>query len=365
MELVDLRVGGLEWDISIQFPGSRTGVLTGLSGGGLHATPSVSAVGGVGASSSPPTASLASGGPAAGSGVALLSVSSGWSFGPGLSQSGSAGGVGLGAGFGTDSALAGANTSPLYNRAGPAPGTYDATGRFVPVRDQDSGGLVGRAARLDDGTQPGDQLPGSAGTGAPEQGDERVGRSRRDDAAVAGKRLAPEAEAILRKLRTRDGKIKAHYSAQAAAGGAQSSVASYRYTMGPDGQRYATDGSISFQMDTQGSPQRTASQARAVRMAALAPANAGPQDIAVAAAAMRVELDARARVRSDLADEHAADVGRFEDHTAPDPVVSDLERQHAISNAAEDVGTTFAADLAADTFVNRPDYLDAAGAVRG
>jgi len=254
--------------------------------------------------------------------------------------------------------------SPSLSRSGPTPGTYDATGHFEPMNEGAADGFSARTSKSAAAERGASPAPGGGGQAAEESDRAPRGRTREAE-VVQARRLAPEAEAVIRQLRSRDSQVKAHYSAQAAAGGAQSSVASYRYTVGPDGQRYATDGSISFHMNSHGTPHRMASQARAVRMAALAPANAGPRDLAVAAAAMRVELDARADVRDALAAEHAKDVGRFEDHTAPDPVVSELERGHAIENAAEDVGSTYSDELAADTFVNRPDYLDAEGAVRG
>jgi len=320
------------------------------------------------ASASAPSAPLPSGGLTAGPGVSLLTVSSGWTFGYGLAEGPATTGGGadgsLVGGIGPQRAVQISNAV----RSRPAPGTYDAAGRFEPVDVGDGDASASQGLR---GLARSDAAERGAGSGesrgARESADAEGGRDDGRDAGgvVPGERLAPEAEAVIRQLRRRDGEVKSHYSAQAAAGGPHSSAASYRYTVGPDGQRYATDGSISFHMDTQGTPQHTAAQARAVRMAALAPANAGPRDLAVAAAAMRVELGAREAVRDALADEHARDVGRFVDHHSPHPVVSEIQGGQAITNAAEDVGSSYADELAADTFVNRPDYLDAEGAVRG
>jgi len=279
-----------------------------------------------------------------------------------------------GSGYVSGTALVGGS------RGGSIPGTYDAEGRFSPPSQGESGAsflagnVQGEAASHDSAPSSGDARtdsgrPPGVGTGSDGADEAREGGRGRDaraeQSAFGSTRLGPEAEAVIRKLRGRHNEVKAHYGAQAAAGGTSSGVAAYRYVVGPDGKRYATDGNVQFRLSDAGAPARRVNQARAVRMAALAPANADPSDLAVAAAAMRVELEARAAMRAELADEHARDVGRFTDPTAPDPEVSAIDRANRIENAAENVGSTYADELENDTFVNRPDYIDPEGAVRG
>jgi len=108
-------------------------------------------------------------------------------------------------------------------------------------------------------------------------------------------KLSPDAEKQVQKLRERDREVRAHEQAHIAAGGQHvSGGASFSYQTGPDGRQYAIGGSV--QIDTSpvpGNPEATEEKARAVRRAALAPANPSSTDQNVAAKAAAMEGRAR------------------------------------------------------------------------
>ena len=78
----------------------------------------------------------------------------------------------------------------------------------------------------------------------------------------------------------------------AAGGSLVTSSASYAYTEGPDGKRYATGGEVGIDTSSGRTPEETLSRARQIRSAALAPADPSPQDRSVAAAASQMEMQA-------------------------------------------------------------------------
>jgi hypothetical protein len=98
-------------------------------------------------------------------------------------------------------------------------------------------------------------------------------------------------------LAARDREVRAHEQAHAGVGGAHTGGASYTYTRGPDGKRYATDGEVS--VDTSavpGDPAATLTKMDIVRRAALAPAEPSSQDLRVAAQAQATAAQARAEL---------------------------------------------------------------------
>lgn len=98
----------------------------------------------------------------------------------------------------------------------------------------------------------------------------------------------------VRDLQTRDREVRAHEQAHiAASGGLARGGASFSFQVGPDGKRYAVGGEVSIDTGTAGSPEATIARMQAVRRAALAPANPGATDRAVAAQARGVEARAR------------------------------------------------------------------------
>ncbi len=92
------------------------------------------------------------------------------------------------------------------------------------------------------------------------------------------------------ELQRRDQEVRAHEQAHAAAGATN---VRYEYQVGPDGRPYAVGGSADMQTMAMGSDYDSRiAQARQMRAAALAPGDPSPQDMAVAAKAMRLEAEA-------------------------------------------------------------------------
>lgn len=108
------------------------------------------------------------------------------------------------------------------------------------------------------------------------------------------RRLTPEQTALLDRLIERDREVRAHEAAHAAAAGAVArGGVQLSYQLGPDGRMYATGGEVKIDASPGASPAETIAKARQVRSAALAPATPSGQDLAVAAAASRMEAEAR------------------------------------------------------------------------
>ena len=110
--------------------------------------------------------------------------------------------------------------------------------------------------------------------------------------------LTPEERQQVQKLKQRDQEVRRHEAAhKAAAGSLAKGGASFEYTTGPDGRRYATGGEV--QIDTSassGDPRETIQKMEQVRRAALSPAEPSAQDQKVAAEAAATEAKARAEL---------------------------------------------------------------------
>jgi len=91
----------------------------------------------------------------------------------------------------------------------------------------------------------------------------------------------------IEQLASRDREVRAHEQAHlSAAGSRATSGASFTYTDGPDGKRYATGGEVSIDTSpVRGDPEATLRAAELIQRAALAPASPSAQDRQVAAAA--------------------------------------------------------------------------------
>ncbi|GAB4546749.1 MAG: hypothetical protein Tsb0013_05860 [Phycisphaerales bacterium] len=117
--------------------------------------------------------------------------------------------------------------------------------------------------------------------------------------------LTPEQREQVEKLKARDAEVKAHEQAHVAAAGPYfRGGPTYSYQEGPDGNRYAVGGSV--QIDTSpvsGDPEATIAKAQVVKRAALAPAKPSSTDQQVAAAASRMEAEARRELAEQQADD--------------------------------------------------------------
>ena len=107
----------------------------------------------------------------------------------------------------------------------------------------------------------------------------------------------PSAAAELQELKNRDRAVRAHEAAHlGSAGGLANGGASYTYTRGSDGQLYATGGEVSIDLSPGRTPEETASRARQIERAALAPADPSAQDYRVAARARAMAAEAELEI---------------------------------------------------------------------
>jgi len=99
----------------------------------------------------------------------------------------------------------------------------------------------------------------------------------------------------IEQLKKRDAEVKLHEQMHlSAAGSYAKGGATFGYTTGPDGKRYAVSGEVNI--DTSkipDNPEATITKAQTIRRAALAPADPSGQDRAVAAEATQMEMEAR------------------------------------------------------------------------
>lgn len=112
--------------------------------------------------------------------------------------------------------------------------------------------------------------------------------------------LTEAEEKEVRELKKIDQEVKTHEQAHlAAAGDLARGGASYTYTTGPDGGRYATAGEVDIDISpVKGDPKETIRKMQKVRRAALAPVDPSPQDRSVAATAAREIAKAQAELNS-------------------------------------------------------------------
>ena len=112
----------------------------------------------------------------------------------------------------------------------------------------------------------------------------------------------------VQQLAQRDQEVRAHEQAHlSAAGSRATSGASFTYTEGPDGKRYATGGEVSVNTSpVQGDPEATLRVAELIQRAALAPAEPSAQDRQVAVAAGAMAQVASAEIGRQRVDEMQA-----------------------------------------------------------
>ncbi len=142
--------------------------------------------------------------------------------------------------------------------------------------------------------------PGASTSGDARRGDLRdtVEISQQAEAQLVGQ-LSEDARRNVQELQTRDREVRAHEQAHlAAAGPFAQGGASFEYATGPDGRQYAVGGEVSIDSSpVQGDPEATIQKAQVIRAAAMAPADPSAQDRRVAAAATKMEAQARQELR--------------------------------------------------------------------
>ncbi len=116
--------------------------------------------------------------------------------------------------------------------------------------------------------------------------------------AVTGEALSDEEKREVEELKERDAEVRAHEQAHIAAGGQHvKGVARFEYKTSPDGKKYAVGGEVSIDTSkVPNDPDATIAKMRAIKKAALAPANPSATDRSVASKAAMIE----ARMRMEL-----------------------------------------------------------------
>lgn len=135
----------------------------------------------------------------------------------------------------------------------------------------------------------------------PKRGDaetEPSGRSGEKAKETSGtSELTADQKRKVAELRKIDRATRAHEAAHTAAGGGLvTHGATYTYTTGPDGKRYAVAGEVGIDVSAEQSPEATIRKMQRVRAAALAPADPSSQDRAVAARAQATASAASAEL---------------------------------------------------------------------
>ena len=111
--------------------------------------------------------------------------------------------------------------------------------------------------------------------------------------------LSPEEQDQVKKLQARDAEVRAHETAHlAAAGSLAMGGPNYQYQRGPDGKNYAVGGDVRINTSKGRTPEESLQRAQQIRAAALAPAAPSGQDMQVAAAASRMEMEAQRELQA-------------------------------------------------------------------
>ena len=127
-------------------------------------------------------------------------------------------------------------------------------------------------------------------------------RSRDGDEAFFSSKLGEltaQEQQEISELSARDQEVRTHELAHiAAAGSLTLGGASYDFTTGPDGKRYAVGGSVVIDTTPGQTPQETLAKAQQMRAAALAPSQPSAQDRAIATMASKLEMQAQQELAS-------------------------------------------------------------------
>lgn len=112
--------------------------------------------------------------------------------------------------------------------------------------------------------------------------------------------LSDEEQQELDDIKRRDREVRTHEQAHKAAGGAYTGSMRLTFQMGPDGKRYAVEGSVPIDVSpVPGDPAATLRKMEVVARAANAPASPSGADRAVAAQATRAMQQARAQLAAE------------------------------------------------------------------
>ncbi len=125
-------------------------------------------------------------------------------------------------------------------------------------------------------------------------GDKDQNESAKNNSTTPGEEsLSQEDLKLISDLQKRDAEVRAHEQAHlSAAGQYASGGASFSYTTGPNGKRYASGGEVPIDIGKERTPDATIQKMRTIQRAALAPANPSSTDRRVAAQASAMETQA-------------------------------------------------------------------------
>ena len=184
------------------------------------------------------------------------------------------------------------NISTLYSATG-----YTATSLDLPVSS------VGKNSNISQSATQKSQSENSQSVKVTisDEALQKLGLAQEDKTEKAkqvgadGDELTPEETKEVEDLKARDQEVRDHERAHMMAGGGLvRKGASYQYTTGPDGQRYAVGGEVSIDTsEVKDNPEATITKMQQVRRAALAPAEPSGQDRSVASSASQKEAQAR------------------------------------------------------------------------
>jgi len=147
----------------------------------------------------------------------------------------------------------------------------------------------------------------------------------------AASELTKEELSTVQKLKNRDLEVKAHEQAHlSAAGSLALGGASFSYTTGPNGVRYATGGEVSIDTSTvSNDPSATLRKADAIRRAALAPASPSSQDQMVASKATSMASTARSDIRLEVEeDRETKEAQKTESTEEENDEASEVDSKH-------------------------------------
>lgn len=127
--------------------------------------------------------------------------------------------------------------------------------------------------------------------------------------------LSQEDIKLVTELQKRDKEVRTHEQAHlAAAGQYAAGGASFSFTTGPDGKRYANAGSVPIDLGKEKTPEATIQKMRIVRRAALAPASPSGADRSIAAQASAKEIQAMKEIQTE-SKTNAPDTMESDDNT--------------------------------------------------
>ncbi|MFQ5830513.1 MAG: putative metalloprotease CJM1_0395 family protein [Candidatus Methylomirabilia bacterium] len=141
------------------------------------------------------------------------------------------------------------------------------------------------------------------------EGDEERKANPTAEKTASGRELSEEEQAEVEQLKERDREVRAHEQAHVVAGGRYvRGGIQFEYEIGPDGRRYAVGGEVSIDTSpVPEDPEATLQKAETIRRAALAPAQPSGQDRRAAAAASRMEAEARQELLVERLEEDEAE----------------------------------------------------------